>query len=660
MGENDKAESTGRPNRVGTDSSSSLAVGTRLHEFEVTALIAQGGFSFVYLAFDHSLQRTVALKEYMPSALAVRLGDNSVVARSKHDSSTFEAGLRSFINEARLLARFDHPALLKVYRFWESNGTAYMAMPYYEGVTLKAAVQSQTEQVTERWLKDILAPIVDALETLHAEQCYHRDIAPDNVILLKNGMPLLLDFGAARRIIGDMTQGVTVILKPGYAPVEQYSSDSNVQQGPWTDVYALSAVLYFAVTGKAPPASVARTLKDTMVPLQSVAAERFDQAFLRAIDRGLSVRPADRPQSMSEFRSLLALPSYHQVAQSLGWPVSSPKSVDADPEREVESRPVSGQASTGAGAKALSAGAVHDESASALKPAAKRGGAGASLRWLKAPPVLLFVVLVASGAALLWHLRTDTAGVRSSSEATAETASDTTGIAKRSRDDAAAIVVAEPKRSDVPSATSEGRAEVQTQEDNNDRQRTSPVAEQGTESEAWSIARRGGRIDDYLAYLKDFPEGQFASAAKAELQRLRLNAGNIKGKAASGPVIAREPAAGKRVTTPTTGTQHSAAETTQAVAPSGDKADARADEARQQERLREAAVLEQQKAETDRYKRQTEQLQREKAEAIRQQELNEASRQREQEEATKRQAAKEAADKEAMKRKSPPPFVPSY
>jgi hypothetical protein len=205
-----------------------------------------------------------------------------------------------------------------------------------------------------------------------------------------------------------------------------------------------------------------------------------------------------------------------------------------------------------------------------------------------------------------------------------------------------------------------GRADVQTQEDNNERQRTSPAAEQSSESDAWSAARRGGRIDDYLAYLKNFPDGQFASAARAELERLRSIAGGVKNKAESGPVVAREPAAGKRVTTPATRTQHGAAETTQADAPSGDKADARADEARQQERLRDAAILEQQKVETDRYKRQMEQLQREKAEAVRQQELNEASRQREQEEAARRQAAKEAAEKEALKRKPPPPFVPSF
>jgi hypothetical protein len=143
---------------------------------------------------------------------------------------------------------------------------------------------------------------------LHAAQCYHRDIAPDNILLLKgSGRPLLLDFGAARRVIGDMTQALTVILKPGYAPVEQYADEPSMKQGPWTDVYALAAVIYFAIQGRTPPPAVGRLMSDSYVPLATAAASRYSERFLRAIDHALSVRPEDRPQSVQAFAADLGI-----------------------------------------------------------------------------------------------------------------------------------------------------------------------------------------------------------------------------------------------------------------------------------------------------------------------------------------------------------------
>ncbi|MGB0127135.1 MAG: protein kinase, partial [Rhodocyclaceae bacterium] len=289
------------------DLGNALPPGTRLGEFELTGLVGEGGFGIVYLAYDHSLHRTVALKEYMPSALAARTQGVTVSVRSARHEETFNAGLRSFINEARLLAQFDHPSLVKVYRFWEGNGTAYMVMPFYEGPTLKQALKKMPEPPSEEWLKTLLAQLVEALATIHREQCFHRDIAPDNILLLKDGRPLLLDFGAARRVIGDMTQALTVILKPGYAPVEQYAEVPHMKQGAWTDVYALAAVVYFAIIGKAPTPSVGRMMNDTLAPLAQVAAGKYSNAFLRGVDRALAVKPEDRPQSMAELGELLGL-----------------------------------------------------------------------------------------------------------------------------------------------------------------------------------------------------------------------------------------------------------------------------------------------------------------------------------------------------------------
>ncbi|HTT13391.1 MAG TPA: serine/threonine-protein kinase [Burkholderiaceae bacterium] len=295
------------PGVTGLGSGNTLPLGTRLDEFEIIGLVGEGGFGIVYLARDHVLDRNVAIKEYMPSALAARSGTATVVVRSAQFEELFQTGLRSFINEARLLARFDHPSLVKVFRFWDANGTAYMAMPYYRSITLKALLKRGGRPPDEAWLKDLLRPLLHALELLHDDHCFHRDIAPDNILMLDGVQPLLLDFGAARRVIGDLTHDLTAILKPGYAPIEQYAESASMKQGPWTDIYALAAVVYFAIMGRAPDSSVARVMADPLVPLEAAAAGRYSPAFLRAIDKALSVKPQDRPQSVAELRTMLAL-----------------------------------------------------------------------------------------------------------------------------------------------------------------------------------------------------------------------------------------------------------------------------------------------------------------------------------------------------------------
>ena len=284
-----------------------LPVGTRLHEFEIVGLIGEGGFGIVYLARDCVLERKVALKEYLPAALASRGPGATVAPSSSRDDETFQIGLRSFINEARMLAQFDHPALVKVYRFWEANGTAYMVMPYYEGITLKESLRRAATPPDESHLKQLLAQLLDALQVLHRANAVHRDIAPDNILILPHGDPLLLDFGAARRVITDRSQALTAILKPGYAPIEQYGESASLKQGPWTDLYALAGVMHFAITGAPPTAAVTRTITDPVVPLNKAVAGRYSAQFLRALDQALSVNPANRPQSVAAFRTVLGL-----------------------------------------------------------------------------------------------------------------------------------------------------------------------------------------------------------------------------------------------------------------------------------------------------------------------------------------------------------------
>jgi serine/threonine protein kinase len=287
-----------------------LTKGTRLAEFEITGVIGQGGFGIVYEARDGSLEREVAIKEYLPSSLAMRDAKGNVVARSQQHQESFDVGLKSFVNEARLLAQFDHPSLLKVYRFWDERGTTYMVMPLYKGLTLKQVLARKEIDVNEQWLTRMLDGVTQALELIHSADCYHRDIAPDNIMLVgQDHHPVVLDFGAARRVISGMTQALTVILKPGYAPVEQYADSPDFKQGPWTDIYALGAVIYGAVAKKPPPPSVTRLLSDSYKRLvdDTELRTRFSERFLAAIDAALAVRPEARPQSMAEFRSLLGV-----------------------------------------------------------------------------------------------------------------------------------------------------------------------------------------------------------------------------------------------------------------------------------------------------------------------------------------------------------------
>ncbi len=291
---------------ISTTRHGGLPRGYALREFRIERVLGEGGFGVVYEATDTRLERRIAIKEYMPAALAMRDIDFSVHPRSSADlQEAFAAGLRSFINEAKLLARFEHPALIKVYQFWQEKGTAYMVMPFYSAPTFKQWIR-QRRPLPEPWLIAFLDGVMDAIEALHRENCLHRDVAPDNVLVINDAAPLLLDFGAARRVIGDLTHALTAILKPGFAPIEQYAESAALRQGPWTDVYGLAAIGYFAIAGKAPPAAVSRMVSDEMAPLRMVAAGRYSDRLLAALDAGLAVKPEQRPQSIAALRALIS------------------------------------------------------------------------------------------------------------------------------------------------------------------------------------------------------------------------------------------------------------------------------------------------------------------------------------------------------------------
>jgi serine/threonine protein kinase len=282
-----------------------LSPGARLGELEIIRVLAVGGFGIVYLARDHSLDREVAVKEFMPSLLAGRSHGQHVSVRIASEKQTYSLGLNSFMDEARLLARLSHPAIVKVYRFWKANGTGYMVMPYLRGPTLGDVRRSMSDPPTEAWLRRITDPLLDALSILHSQGFYHRYIAPDNVLVSESGQPVLLDFGAARRVMADRTQSLTAIIKPRFAPIEQYAESRLLRQGPWTDLYAFGAMVAFLLDGVPPPASTARVVHDEMETLSLRRMPNVSSGFLAAIDWALAVRPQDRPQSVTELRDAL-------------------------------------------------------------------------------------------------------------------------------------------------------------------------------------------------------------------------------------------------------------------------------------------------------------------------------------------------------------------
>lgn len=291
-----------------------LPPGTMLGEFELQALLGVGGFGMVYRGYDHSLHRPVAIKEYMPSALVGRGTDLLVSARSTADAKPFQAGLQSFIAEARLLARFDHPSLVKVYRFWEANNTAYMAMPLYEGITLKEARRRMSGPPSEEWLRQVLWSVLEALRVLHDNDTLHRDVSPDNIFLQNLGPPVLLDLGAARRALMDSSQKHTAILKVNYAPIEQYADAHDLREGPWTDLYALAAVVHGCLCNEPPLPATFRVVRDRMPAFAQVAktaethfGQLYSLAFVETVAHALTIEPGGRPQSVDAFAQEMAL-----------------------------------------------------------------------------------------------------------------------------------------------------------------------------------------------------------------------------------------------------------------------------------------------------------------------------------------------------------------
>ena len=277
-----------------------LPKGTRIRDFEFHRVLGHGGFGITYLGWNITLDIPVAIKEYFPSDLATRERNLSVVPQTAQAAPDFQWGLERFLDEARTLARFQHPGIVRIHHFFEAHRTAYIAMEYVEGESLSAHL-GRKGTLGEKELKRILNPLLSALEVVHRADFLHRDIKPANIVLRsKDGSPVLLDFGAARQAMGARSRSVTSIVTPGYAPIEQYST--RAAQGEWTDIYALGGVCYRALTGEGPFDATDRMRNDPLVPVAQRCAGKASPGFLAAIDAALAVDAPDRPQSIPAWR----------------------------------------------------------------------------------------------------------------------------------------------------------------------------------------------------------------------------------------------------------------------------------------------------------------------------------------------------------------------
>lgn len=361
-------------------------------QYRVGKVLGQpGGFGITYIAWDVHLQQRVAIKEYLPRSLAKRAdqGEGVVLLAAEHEAA-FKDGLEQFLNEARVIARFDHPNIVRVRNFFRANDTAYLVMDYYEGVSLGDYLASlDGGRVPPDVAAQLLAPVLDGLQFVHDRGIVHRDVKPHNIYLAQGGRTILLDFGAARAAADGEGPGA-VLLSEGYAPLEQYQRGSPL--GPWTDLYSVAATLYRMVIGAPPPAALDRVGQDSIAkPLG------FDAGFERVLRKGLALAVADRYRSAYDMRADLfaALDLLDEHSPRLGAtgifavssePVTRPIN-EPDTAPAPDTAPPTGPAMTKAAAS---------ENPRVLGPATP---AGLTAAWIIAGAIVFGAALI---AAVLW------------------------------------------------------------------------------------------------------------------------------------------------------------------------------------------------------------------------------------------------------------------
>jgi serine/threonine protein kinase len=300
-----------------------LPKGYEFQGYRIEHELGAGGFGITYKATELLIGRSVAIKEYLPPAVALRGRDSiSIHPIGPRNRDAFEWGLKRFRKEAQALVNFRHPNIVDVHRFFEANGTAYLVMAFEEGMSL-GAILKRHGPITEDEIREVLDPLLDGVALVHASGFLHRDIKPDNVIIRRaDGTPVLIDFGAARQA-GGIDEISQPIVSAGYSPFEQYANST--RQGPFSDIYAIGATAYACVTGHRPTDATDRLAGTRMMPAVEAGKGRYSESLLRAIDCALSMSAEERPQTVEALRAMLAgEPAERPTPASVGAAAAPP------------------------------------------------------------------------------------------------------------------------------------------------------------------------------------------------------------------------------------------------------------------------------------------------------------------------------------------------
>jgi serine/threonine protein kinase len=279
-----------------------LPEGFQLAEYRILRVLASGGFSFVYLAHDQN-EMPVAIKEYLPAALALRVNGAAVPAVAESDLAAFRFGMKCFFEEGRALAGFTHVNVVRVLNFFRANDTAYMVMRYERGRTLQQHIQARQGALREDWVRQTFAQLLNGLREVHSCKLLHLDIKPGNIYVRNDGAPVLIDFGAARQTLGAAAGGFPPMYTPGYASPEHYHGRE--QLGPWSDIYSVGASLYATLVAKAPQPADQRAKHDRVVPASKACSGKFSRQLLETVDWCLQLDHMQRPQSVFTLQKTL-------------------------------------------------------------------------------------------------------------------------------------------------------------------------------------------------------------------------------------------------------------------------------------------------------------------------------------------------------------------
>ena len=280
----------------------SLPDGYQLQDYRISKQLSGGGFSIVYLAYDAD-GAPVAIKEYIPNALALRQEGFTVAAVSAENLSTFRYGMKCFFEEGRALAKIAHPNVVRVVNFFRANETVYMVMHYERGKTLQEHIQANKRNVKEGFIRRVFAELLNGLREVHTHKILHLDIKPSNIYIRLDGSPVLIDFGAARQTLTNDKIKLTPMYTPGFAAPEQYKNRE--LQGPWTDIYSVGASIFACLAGFAPQAADARVQDDKLVSAKKLWGGKYSDQLLEIVDGCLKLDYMERPQSVFALQKAL-------------------------------------------------------------------------------------------------------------------------------------------------------------------------------------------------------------------------------------------------------------------------------------------------------------------------------------------------------------------